>query len=56
MNPVSFCQPLTFCPIDRCVGILALQFISFQMKTYTMLCCACRQPKTLHSWKYDAFL
>jgi len=46
---VRFCGPLTFGPIDRCVAILASLFFSFQMKSCTMLCCACRQSKGHHT-------
>jgi len=30
---------LTFGPIDRCAATLALLFVSFQIKSYTMPCC-----------------
>jgi len=41
-NPVSLYQLLSFCPIERCTNILLSLFVLFQMKSYTMLCCACR--------------
>jgi len=38
MKPVRLCQTLTIGPIDRCAAILAPLFISFQIKSCTMLC------------------
>jgi len=48
-NPVRLGQPLTFCPIDRCAAILASMFISFRMKRYAILCCACRRSSGHHA-------
>jgi len=42
-NPVSLGHTLTFCPIDRCAAILASVLVSFRMKSYAILCCACRR-------------
>jgi len=48
---VRFCWPLTFGPVDRCAAILASLFISFQMKSYTKLCCTCRRSIVTRSLK-----
>jgi len=48
-KPVRFCWPLSFGPIDRCAAILASLLISFQMKSYAMLCCTWRRSKVYHT-------